>query len=66
MNYKENVEKKISGETNELTRRRELLKKIVGAYEKGGEGEIKSILTERSDEITSKFNKSLGQLEKRL
>ncbi|MFQ6052427.1 MAG: hypothetical protein ACE5K4_12155 [Candidatus Hydrothermarchaeota archaeon] len=66
MNYKEAVERKITGEANELSRCRELWRKIVIAYEHGGEDAIKSVLIERSKSLTREFDKLLNQLRKRL
>lgn len=66
MNYKENVEKKITGEGNELNRRKELWEKIINAYEQGGKDAIKSVLIKESDDLMNKFNNLLEQLNKKL
>ncbi len=66
MNYKEAVEKKITGETDELERRKELWGNIDNAYEKRGEEGIKSVLIKSSDSITEKFDKLLKALRKKL
>lgn len=66
MNYKEVIERKITGEADELDRRRELWGKVVSAYEQGGEDAIKSILIKHSDGIIDEFSKLLEQLRKNL
>jgi len=66
MNYKEAVKRKIRGEGDELGRRKELWGKISSAYERGGEGAIKSILIEHSNSITREFDKLLKQLREKL
>jgi len=66
MDYKEAVERKITGEANELGRCRELWRKIVNAYEHGGEDAIKFALIEHSKGLTKEFNKLLNQLRKKL
>ncbi len=66
MGFKEPVERKIRGETNELNRRKELWRKVVIAYEEGGQDEIKSILAKHGDKITKKFEELLEQLKKKL
>ncbi len=66
MNYKEAVEKKITGEADELGRRRDLWGKVVSAHEQGGEDAIKSVLIEHSNGIIEKFNELLEQLKKTL
>jgi hypothetical protein len=63
MDYKQAVEKHISGETeDELKRRKELWKKIYTAYEAGVEDRIKLFLTEVANELDNKFKILLGQL----
>ena len=66
MNYKEAVERKITGEASELSQCRQLWREIVNAYEHGGEDAIKSVLIERSRSLTREFDKLLNQLRKRL
>lgn len=66
MNYKESIEKKITGEPDELARRKELWGKIVNAYEQDGKDAIKSVLIKRSDSVTEEFDKLLKQLRKKL
>jgi hypothetical protein len=66
MDYKEAVERKITGEANELGRCRELWRKIVNAHEHAGEDAIKSVLIEHSKSLTKEFDKLLNQLRKRL
>ena len=66
MNYKEAVEKKITGEADELERRKELWGNIDKAYVKGGGDGIKSVLIKSSDSITEKFDKLLKALRKKL
>ncbi len=66
MNYKEAVEKKITGEADELERRKELWGNIDNAYDKGGEDGIKSVLIKSSDSITEKFDKLLKAIRKKL
>jgi len=66
MNYKEAVEKKITGEANELDRRSELWGKVNSAYEQGGENTIKSVLIKDSDGIIDEFNELLEQLREKL
>jgi molybdenum-dependent DNA-binding transcriptional regulator ModE len=65
MNYNEAIKEKITGETTELDRRRELWKEIVSAYEQGGEDAIKSVLTKHSDRIINEFDRLLEQLRKK-
>ncbi|MFQ5836031.1 MAG: hypothetical protein ACE5HR_08960 [bacterium] len=66
MSYKEAVERKITGEANDLGQCRELWRKIVNAYEHGGEDAIKSVLIEHSKSLTKEFDKFLNQLRKKL
>jgi len=66
MNYKEAVEAKITGETNNLNRRKELWKEIVNAYNEGGEDSIKEVLSQQADEITREFEELIEQLRKKL
>jgi hypothetical protein len=66
MDYKEAVERKITGEANELSRCRELWRKIVSAYEHAGEDAIKSALIEHSKGLTEESDKLLNQLRKKL
>jgi len=66
MDYKEAVERKITGEANELGRCKELWRKIVNAYEHGGEDVIKSVLIEHGNSLTKEFDKLLNQLRKKL
>jgi len=66
MNFKELIEKKITGEGEELTRRKDLWREIVDAYEKGGIDKIKSLLSDKSNEILEKFQGLMKQLENKL
>lgn len=66
MNYKEIVEIKITGEGDELERRKELWKKISSAYEENGTDSVKSVLIKYVDEITKNFEELLEQLRKKL
>ena len=66
MNYKETVERQISGDADELMRRRELWGEIVTAYNNGGEDGVKLVLTTHAGEITKEFKELLDQLTKRL
>ncbi len=66
MNHKEQVKGKITGKGNELDRRKDLWSKIDNAYERGGEGTIKSVLIEHSNSITMEFDKLLKQLREKL
>jgi len=66
MSYKEAVERKITGEANELSRCKELWRKIVNAYEHGGEDAIKSVLIEHGKSLTKEFDQLLNQLRKKL
>jgi hypothetical protein len=66
MNYKELVERKIAGKSNELERRRRIWREIVGSYEQGGQEAIKSVLIKRSDNIIKEFDKLLKQLREKL
>lgn len=66
MSYKEAVERKITGEPNQLGRCSELWRRIVNAYEHGGEDAIKSVLIEHSKSLTREFDELLNQLRKRL
>lgn len=66
MDYKEAVEGKLAGETNELLRLREIWAEIVNAFEEGGEDPVKSALNGRADKITNEFKQLLEQLRKKL
>jgi hypothetical protein len=66
MSYKEAVERKITERASELGQCRELWRKIVNAYDHGGEYAIKSVLIERSKSLTKEFDKLLNQLRKKL
>jgi hypothetical protein len=66
MRYKEAVEGKLTGGTNDLIRLKEIWKEIVNAFEEGGEDSIKSVLNGRADKITNEFKELLEQLRKKL
>jgi alpha-glucuronidase len=66
MGYKEAIEAKFTGQTNELVRLRETWTEIVNAFEKGGEDSVKSVLNGRADKITDEFMELLEQLRKKL
>ena len=66
MNYKEAVERKLAGETTDLNKRKELWGKLATAYERSGEGGIKSVLTKHADKITKEFEELLDQLRRKL
>lgn len=66
MNYKETVERQISGDADELMRRKELWGEIVDAYNNGGEDGVKSVLTAHAGKITNEFKDLLNQLERSL
>jgi len=66
MNYKESIGKKLMGEMEEVTRLKDLWGEIVKAFEEGGEDSIKSVLSQRVDEINKNFKGLLDKLRKRL
>ena len=66
MDYKEAVERKITGEGDEVNQRRKLWDKIVKSHKRGGMSAIESVLTEEySNKITEEFDKLLKQLEEK-
>jgi len=66
MRYKEAVEGKLIGGTNDSIRIKELWKEIVNAFEEGGEDSVKGVLNGHADKITSEFKELLEQLRKKL
>jgi hypothetical protein len=66
MNIKEAVQRKITGDANELHRRKKLWEEIVEAYGRGGANAISSILGESSDRIIGEFGVLLNQLRQNL
>lgn len=66
MNYREAIERQISGETDEVNRRKKLWREICTAHEKGGEDMIKLGLTTHTDKIAKRFEEFLKQLRKTL
>ncbi|MEO0072893.1 MAG: hypothetical protein ABIK10_05620 [candidate division WOR-3 bacterium] len=60
MNYKEAVKEKIKEEGC-----KKLWEEIADAYEKGGEKEVKMMLSEKANEIINKFNDCLAKLGKK-
>jgi hypothetical protein len=61
-----NIESKITGDTNSIARRKHIWKKIISSYEEGGSNKIKSTLIKYGDNLTKKFDKQLDLLEEKL
>jgi len=66
MSLKELVEDKITGEPEEMERRKKIWENIFNAYEQGGINAIVSYLREEADDILEKFEIPQKQLEKKL
>lgn len=66
MDYKEAVEKQLSGDDGEQERRRLLWANIVAAYDNKGEDGVKTALTEHVETITMEFKEILKKLDKKI
>lgn len=66
MDYKEAVEKQLSGDADEQDLRRLLWADIAAAYDNKGEDGVKAALTEHVETITMEFKEILKKLDKKI
>jgi len=66
MNYREAVTEKITGQSDELERRRKLWQGIATAYKEGSTTKVKSTVAEQIEDMRVEFDKLLGQLREKL
>jgi hypothetical protein len=66
MNYKKNIEARISGDPAEQERRKAILNEIMSAFEKGGTEAVEAALTRKVSDIEKRFHRGLDEIRQKL
>lgn len=66
MSYRDNIEAKISGDSEKQNRRKDILNEIVSAFEQGSIDAVRSELTKKIEDIETQFQNTLSQLRNSL